>query len=264
MEKLVSVIVNCYNGEKYLRDALKSIQNQKYTNWELVFWDNQSTDNSKNIFKSFKDERFKYFYSDRHTTLYEARNLACKKTNGEFIAFLDCDDWWYEDFLEERKSFFDNEKYKFSYSNSDIFFVKTNRHVLHSEKILQSGKIYDFLSENYLVRISSLIVRKKSLEEINYFNPEYNIIGDFDAVMKISKTGDAYAIQKTLLCVRIHGKNFHDENRKMFFQEYKNWFFSQIKDEFFIKNRLLFLKKLSYLYFVSLFPKFLKDLFKKK
>jgi len=264
MEKLVSVIVNCYNGEKYLKDALKSIQNQKYSKWELIFWDNQSTDKSKEIFNSFKDERFKYFYADRHTTLYEARNLACKKSNGEFIAFLDCDDWWYDDFLLERKIFFDDEKYKFSYSNCDIYFEKSNRYEVHSKENLQSGKIYDFLSKNYLVRISSLIVGKKSLEEINFFNSGFNIIGDFDAVMKISKTGEAYATQKTLLCVRIHGKNFQDENRQMFFKEYKDWFFSQVNDEFFNKNRLSFFKKLIYLYFVSLFPKFLKDLFKKK
>ena len=109
MEKLVSVIVNCYNGEKYLKETLKSIQNQKYLKWELIFWDNQSTDKSKEIFYSFKDERFKYFYADRHTTLYEARNLACKKSNGEFIAFLDCDDRWYENFLTAREIFFQNE-----------------------------------------------------------------------------------------------------------------------------------------------------------
>ena len=50
MEKLVSVIGNCYNGEKYLKETLKSIQNQKYLKWELIFWDNQSTDKSKEIF----------------------------------------------------------------------------------------------------------------------------------------------------------------------------------------------------------------------
>ena len=53
MSKLISIIVNCYNGEKYLKQTLESIQKQNYTNWELIFWDNQSTDNSKAIFDSF-------------------------------------------------------------------------------------------------------------------------------------------------------------------------------------------------------------------
>ena len=57
---LVSIIMNCYNGEKYLKDSIISIINQKFTDWELIFWDNNSTDNSGKIFKCFKDERFKY------------------------------------------------------------------------------------------------------------------------------------------------------------------------------------------------------------
>ena len=124
MSRLVSIIVNCYNGEKYLKKTLESIQNQRYENWELIFWDNQSKDQSKDIFESFNDTRFKYFYADEHTPLYEARTLACKKSNGDFIAFLDCDDWWYEDFLSAREVFFSNPKYKFSFSKFHYFFEK--------------------------------------------------------------------------------------------------------------------------------------------
>ena len=58
---LVSIIMNCYNGEKYLKQSIKSIINQTYKNWELIFWDNCSTDNSKKITKKFKDNRIYYF-----------------------------------------------------------------------------------------------------------------------------------------------------------------------------------------------------------
>ena len=80
-KSLVSIIMNCYNGSKYLDEALQSIINQTYKNWELIFWDNLSNDNSKEIFKKYNDKRFKYFLADKHTVLYEARNLAIKKTN---------------------------------------------------------------------------------------------------------------------------------------------------------------------------------------
>ena len=82
-EPLVSIIVNCFNGEKYLDDCLNSIIFQSYKNWELIFWDNQSTDKSKKIFEKFKDKRFKYFLSPRHTYLYEARDLAIKESKGD-------------------------------------------------------------------------------------------------------------------------------------------------------------------------------------
>ena len=264
MSKLVSIIVNCYNGDKYLNKTLESIQNQSYKNWELIFWDNQSSDNSKKVFENFNDPRFRYFYAEKHTTLYEARTLACKKSKGEFLAFLDCDDWWHEDFLEARVDFFNSKKCQFSYSKFYYFFERSNKFKLNHEKDLPHGKIYDSLSRNYLVGINSLIVKRTLLEKINFFNSEFNIIGDFDAVMKMSKLEEAHAIQKPLLCVRIHGKNFSDENRKMYFKEFKKWYFSQEKDEFFKRNNLYFIKKLLHLYLVNLSPRFLKDLIKKK
>ena len=168
MSTLVSIVVNCYNGEKYLKKALESIQKQKYSNWELIFWDNQSTDNSRKIFENFKDPRFKYFYAEKHTSLYEARNLACKKSKGEFLAFLDSDDWWYEDFLSSRESFFNDKNYKFSFSNFHYYFEKSDKFKVLSNKELPSGKIYSSLSKNYLVAISSLIVEKGLLEKFNF------------------------------------------------------------------------------------------------
>jgi glycosyltransferase involved in cell wall biosynthesis len=265
MNCYISIIMNCYNGEKYLTESLKSVIRQKYKNWELIFWDNRSTDNSSRIFKSFKDRRFKYFLSKKHTTLYKARNLAYKKAKGEFVAFIDCDDLWYPNFLSERKDFFQDKNYKFSYSNFHYHFQKTNRKVLKTSMDLKSGLIYNFLAKNYLVAISSLIIKNDLLKKKKkFFNEKYNIIGDFDAVMKISKNFKAYAFQKSLLLIRIHGENFLDINRKMFFKEFKNWFLNEKRDNFFNKNKNIFLKKLLYLYLVSLFPKFIKDFFKKK
>ena len=59
---LVSIIINCYNGEKYLSEAIKSILFQTYKNFEIIFWDNKSKDNSESIYKNFNDKRLRYFY----------------------------------------------------------------------------------------------------------------------------------------------------------------------------------------------------------
>ena len=66
---LFSIIVNCFNGESFLSEALESVINQTYQNWELIFWDNQSSDNSSEIIKSYKHPKFNYFYSPTHTHL---------------------------------------------------------------------------------------------------------------------------------------------------------------------------------------------------
>ena len=59
-QPLVSIIMNCYNGETFLHESIKSVLSQTYENWELIFWDNRSEDKSAEIFKSYKDKRFKY------------------------------------------------------------------------------------------------------------------------------------------------------------------------------------------------------------
>ena len=65
MKPKISIILNCYNGAKYLAECLESIKKQKFKDFELIFWDNCSNDNSKEIFKKYKDKRFKYFKSKK-------------------------------------------------------------------------------------------------------------------------------------------------------------------------------------------------------
>ena len=93
---LVSVIMNCYNGEEFLQRAIDSVLAQTYKNLEIVFWDNASTDNSAEIYlkNAEKDSRFKYFKSEINVTLGEARSFAVNKCTGDYITFLDTDDEW--------------------------------------------------------------------------------------------------------------------------------------------------------------------------
>ena len=93
---LVSVIMNCYNGEKYLQRAIDSIIVQTYKNLEIIFWDNASTDSSADIYRNTaeKDARFKYFKSEKNVNLGEARALAVNECTGDYITFLDTDDEW--------------------------------------------------------------------------------------------------------------------------------------------------------------------------
>ena len=102
---LVSVIINCYNGEKFLSEAIDSIYAQTYTNWEIIFWDNASIDSSAAIAKSY-NKKLKYYKAKLTTTLSHARFEAIKKAEGKYLSFLDCDDLWQKwggmDFLEDK------------------------------------------------------------------------------------------------------------------------------------------------------------------
>ena len=98
-ESRVSVIMNCYNGEEYLREAIDSVYAQSYKNWEIIFWDNASTDGTSQIAQSY-DSRLRYFRADVNTHLGPARNMALAKAKTTYIAFLDSDDWWMPNKLE--------------------------------------------------------------------------------------------------------------------------------------------------------------------
>ncbi|MEP6593239.1 MAG: glycosyltransferase family 2 protein, partial [Acidobacteriota bacterium] len=90
---LVSVIINCFNGERYLRQAMDSIAAQRHPQWEIVFWDNGSIDGSADIARSYGSQ-VRYFRATETTPLGAARNLALQQARGDYVAFLDCDDVW--------------------------------------------------------------------------------------------------------------------------------------------------------------------------
>ena len=91
---LISIIMNCHNGEAFLHEAIQSVLKQKYKKWEMIFWNNNSTDNSEKVFKNYRDKRLRYYFRKKKVSLYKSRNSAIKKAKGEFIAFLDVDDIW--------------------------------------------------------------------------------------------------------------------------------------------------------------------------
>ena len=129
-ENLISVIVNCYNGEKFLKNCINSILNQTYKNFEIIFLDNNSSDQSVKIIKEFASPKIKIFQNQNYLKLYEARNLAIKKSEGNFITFLDTDDWWDKDKLQKQlDEFLLNREISFTYSNFFNFFRKREHEI---------------------------------------------------------------------------------------------------------------------------------------
>ncbi len=162
---LVSVIINCYNGEKYLTEAIDSVFAQTYTNWEIVFWDNCSTDNSAGIAKSY-GEKVKYYSSSINTSLGEARNNAIQVSLGDYIAFIDCDDVWanYEKLDLQVKFLEDFPDYVLCFGNMievderGVFFreVKTN---------IKNGYNFPQLLKQFDISIVTTMIRKEMLTD---------------------------------------------------------------------------------------------------
>jgi glycosyltransferase involved in cell wall biosynthesis len=235
-QPLVTIIVNCFNGELFLKDSLDSILSQTYKNWEIIFWDNQSNDNSSKIFKSYNDKRFKYFLSENHTLLYEARNKAIEKSNGELISFLDVADVWLNNKLELQVPLLNNKNISLVYANCytvNQFKYKTKLF----KGNLPTGFILDELIIKYVVGLPTILIRKIFFDKIK-FDENYHIIGDFDLVLRLSAVAEIDCVQSPVAIYRRHNKNLSHLNRDRHIKELKNWIEKNQKKEIFKKKNL--------------------------
>ena len=215
--------MNCHNGEKFLKKSILSITRQNYKNWELIFWDNQSQDNSKEIINFFKkDKRIKYFYSPYYKKLYQARNSAIKKAKGKYVCFLDTDDFWKKNFISSYINYINKYKCEILCGKFDVFDqrkgVKKINNFEKKTKILST----QHLLNNYMIGILAVMIRKKILKKYK-FNNNFEIIGDFDLFLRLSKKFKINYINNSLATYRYHGENFSLTKINIYINEIKKW-----------------------------------------
>ena len=228
-KNLVSIIMNCHNGEKYLKEAINSIFNQSYKNWELIFFDNASIDNSAKIVKHFSDKRVKYIYS-KYVKLGIARKRALNNCKGEYITFLDCDDYWDSNKLKlQVNELKKDSEIGVSFSNS--YFFKGKKKKLLYNKIPSDGISFD-----------TVIIKKIYLDKLNHkFEERFDIIHDLDLLIRLSMITKFKYLNKTLSWWRIHDNSFSQNKISKVNQE-KKIFFNKLK-KILKKNK----KKVKYL-----------------
>jgi glycosyltransferase involved in cell wall biosynthesis len=229
---LVSIIMNCYNGEKFLNEAIESVINQTYNNWEIIFWDNQSKDNSKKIVESYNDQRIKYYYANDFTILGEARNKALAKAKGEYIAFLDCDDIWLPSKLEKQIKCF---------SNLEVGIVTCDTYFFNEKKIVKqkykhnkpvTGNSFKYLLLNAL-SFETVIIRASVLEKLSvYFDNRFTLINDYDFITRISLNCKLDFVDEVLAKWRIHNTSLTWDKYSLFPEE-KRQFLEKMKNDIF-------------------------------
>lgn len=205
----VSVIMNCFNSARYLREAIESVRAQTWQDWEIIFWDNQSSDGSAEIARSFADCRIKYFYAPVHTTLGGARNHALGKCTGEFVAFLDCDDIWLPGKLEKQVRIMeDRPAVDLLYANYYLLDMEKNRKKLWLRGKQPEGYIYEeFLDFNtkYAIGILTVLVRKQVFaSHDSLFDPNLSLAEDYDLFMRILAGSQAGYLSEPVAIYRVH------------------------------------------------------------
>lgn len=113
----ISIITPCYNSSLYIKETITSVLNQTFQDWEWLITDDCSSDNSVEIINSHNDPRIKLIVSKKNGGAGHARNQSLEQASGRFITFLDADDFWEPNFLEEMVSFMKKENAELVYSN---------------------------------------------------------------------------------------------------------------------------------------------------
>lgn len=205
---LVSVIMNVRNGARFLSDALDSVLAQSFTDWELIVWDDYSTDDSARIISQYHDDRIRYFFSSEETPLGTARDRAIRQATGAWLAFLDQDDIWLPDKLEKQVALID-DTVGIIYGRTVLF---DSRHgnlrdydYAHEFDPLPEGNIFSALFRNAcFIAMSSAMLRRSAVAEVGGIPDTIQVVPDYYLYVAVAQRYQARAVQQVVCRYRIH------------------------------------------------------------
>jgi len=208
---LISVVMPTYNHARYLGRAIESVIEQNFTNWEIIVVDNYSSDNTQEVVKSFTDPRIIYLRIHNDGVIAASRNLGVDQAKGEWIAFIDSDDWWTKDKLQSCYEYM-NDKTDLIYHDLEIV---ANKPVGFRRKLLKSWQLntpvyLDLLMRGNPIANSSVVVRKKLLKKIGGINECVEMISveDYNTWLRIASLTEKFLyISRSLGYYFIHSNN---------------------------------------------------------
>jgi teichuronic acid biosynthesis glycosyltransferase TuaG len=223
LNPLISIITPVYNVENFIKETIESVLIQTYSNWELILIDDGSTDKSSEICKKYviKDKRIKYFYK-KNGGQASARNLGIKNAKGDYITFLDSDDLYFKDKLENH--LYDLKKYNadFYYGAGLMLFENRTTNKIESYDWFYgefSGTdFFKILYHSCAVNINTVLVKRNLFNTVGLFDESSILRGteDFDLWLRIAlKVNKIYGSPKAKVYYRIHDNGIHLQKANM-------------------------------------------------
>ena len=203
--------MNCHNGDQYLGSAIDSLIAQSYKNFEIIFFDNCSKDNSLKIIKNYNDPRIKIFESKRFISLPEARNEAINHSRGEFIAILDTDDLSEHDRLEKQV--------EYMLLNSEISLISANCNFIDEKsRVIRKTNIpthqKDIMTRvywSYPFNNPTLFFRRSIFFSAGGYNTKYKYINDYVLVINVISISKVSNLELLLGSYRVHQNNLSNK-----------------------------------------------------
>ena len=204
---LVSVIIPVYNGDRYIVQAVESALGQTFTNLEIIVVDDGSTDSTHQVLQPYLD-RIRYIYQENQGAAI-ARNRACQLAKGEFLAFLDADDYFLPSKLEKQVACFDADSTLDMVQTGWLIVDEKGREISAVKPWHQAPKL-DL--ESFIlykcVRPSAMLLRRKWWEYLGGFDAQFPPTEDLDFALRLALKGcKAVWLEETLTCYRQHNSN---------------------------------------------------------
>ncbi len=206
----VSVIMNVRNGAGTLREAMESVLRQSFHDWELIVWDDRSTDESAQIVAGYKDRRIRYFLSPEDTSLGKARGDAIRQAAGAWLAFLDQDDIWLPRKLEQQMALADDTT-GLIYGRTVRFYpsgLERDYDQTHEFTLLPEGDIFNQLfTDSCFIAMSSAVFRRAAVEAIGGIPDAIQIVPDYWLYVAVARRYRVRAVQEVVCRYRMHSAN---------------------------------------------------------
>lgn len=195
----VSVLIPCYNAGAYLGQALQSVLEQTYRDFEIIVVDDGSTDDSAAVAKSFACVRYIH---KAHSGISATRNLAVQEARGEFVAFLDADDLWAPEKLALQVAYLDSHpQCQMVHSHAKNFFDGPPETMTERQKQLMDANL-----QNYM---ASSCIRRALFQQHGVFREDYSVGEDTHWIARLRAAGVdmSHCIAEPLYFRRIHQNN---------------------------------------------------------
>lgn len=217
MRELISVIIPTYNRHHVILDAVQSVENQTYKNWELIIVDDCSTDNTQMLFEQLPTVN--YIKLSKNKGNAGARNVGVKKAKGNYIVFLDSDDQMEVHCLERFANLLQEKPdTPFAFGG---YFVKNTQTGAITKNLWRPDRNNSFLRELKIGTGCGLMVKKECFEKVGYFDERLRVAVDTDWLIRLERVFDYEVIEDYLVTIFKHPGERVRNNKKELLKSYE-------------------------------------------